>query len=235
MPQRAGGTRCGWCKSAGCSTLLPFGIVLTWRTLVLRQRWQNPRKVDAHKGCFVCCKCPLCSSMHTHVPTLNFQLMYSRANTHSCTDTHTLPHMHTPLQSTSKQKVQCKPLKSPMPPACILYCILFCAVAERKRKLQENGKMAGVANIGWWAKWRNAVENIVQRARSEVDNDNRANNEAFLMWPLNNGNEDNAHTQTHIHNQAKKRERNTLTAVDGESNSLPNKLNLKKIFQTFKT
>ncbi|XP_016964816.2 uncharacterized protein LOC108034442 [Drosophila biarmipes] len=83
-------------KSAGCSTLLPLAIVLTRRTLPLRQLRQNPRKVDGHKGCFVCCKCPLCAgSMHIHVPTLNFQLMYSRANTHTHeertpADTHTV-------------------------------------------------------------------------------------------------------------------------------------------------
>jgi len=51
-------------------------------------------------------------------------------------------------------------------------------VAERKRKWLGNGKGEGV---GWQWAGENAVENIVQRARSEVDNDNRANNEAFLM------------------------------------------------------
>jgi len=163
------------------------------------------------------------------MPTVQRQHAHTRghlkfpANVLTCKHPHTHEHRtYTPMQRTSKQKVQCKPLKSPMPPACILYCILCCAVAERKRKWSGNGKTEGV---GWQWAVENAVENIVQRARSEVDNDNRANNEAFLMWPLNNGNEDNAHTHKFRPRRGKETHWLQWTA---ETKSLPNKQNFRK-------
>lgn len=63
----------------------------------------------------------------------------------------------------------------------------FLRRGRRRRKLQENGKVkSAVRERGKESKKavgsrENAVENIVQRARSEVDNGYRANNEAFLM------------------------------------------------------
>lgn len=76
----------------------------------------------------------------------------------------------------------------------VLHTFLRRGRKKKKIAIGERKKQRGREEDG---ARENAVENIVQRARSEVDNDNRANNEAFLMWPLNNGNEDNAHTHTH--------------------------------------